>query len=246
VALARRVAVSGLFAVIVAVFVPVALACTSGSYTYAGLAGQATVSGVGARITPAASGFNVAFGHVAGWVGVGGPGMGPNGTDEWIQVGLSAFPQWTGNDVYYEVAQPDRAPVYRRVFASIAPGLGMRLAVLEMRARRDWWRVWVDGAPVSAPIFLPSSHSRWRPVVTGESWDGGQSACNDFVYRFDAIRIANHPGGLWSPLHSTDVLDNVNTIVKRRAPGAFDAAGGVFGLRTLADAGSTEVAAAQP
>ncbi len=38
----------------------------------------------------------VESGHVAGWVGVGGPGQGPGGANEWIQVGLNSLPG-TGN-----------------------------------------------------------------------------------------------------------------------------------------------------
>ena len=44
----------------------------------------------------------VSDGHVAAWVGVGGPGYGPKGADEWIQVGLSAFNADTTNHMYYE------------------------------------------------------------------------------------------------------------------------------------------------
>ena len=38
--------------------------------------------------TPAVAGSSS---HVAGWVGVGGPGLGPHGEDEWLQVGLATF-----------------------------------------------------------------------------------------------------------------------------------------------------------
>ena len=36
---------------------------------------------------------NVLHGHVAAWVGVGGAGLGPGSTDEWLQVGISARPE---------------------------------------------------------------------------------------------------------------------------------------------------------
>src|SRR6266536_6298283 len=52
---------------------------------------------------PAAQAPKVRDGHIAGWVGVGGVGEGPDGTDAWIQVGLSAFRgDWTSR-MYYEV-----------------------------------------------------------------------------------------------------------------------------------------------
>ena len=36
------------------------------------------------------TGPRVAGGHVAAWVGVGGVGLGPNGTDQWLQVGFGS------------------------------------------------------------------------------------------------------------------------------------------------------------
>jgi hypothetical protein len=215
---------------------PSAMACAGGSYVYAGVAGDAPVAGVGASITPLPDDFQVRAGHIAGWVGVGGPGEGPNGTDEWIQVGFSAFPGSVGSDLYYEVARPGSTPVYHRVRAAVTPPAAMRVAVLEMHGRRDWWRVWVDGAPVSAPIYLPASDEQWRPVVTAESWDGGASTCNDFLYQFGSIRIASHPGGTWSPLAATTTISEPTTMVRRRTRDVFDAAGGPTGRRVLAQA----------
>jgi hypothetical protein len=212
-----------------------AFACSGRAYVYAGIAGTARVAGVGARITPAApAGFAVRAGHVAGWVGVGGPGEGPNGTDEWIQVGFSAFPDWLGNDLYYEVARPGAAPVYSRIRAGVQAGQPVRVSVLEMHEQRDWWRVWVDGEPASAPIHLPASHDRWRPVVTAESWDGGADICNDFDYRFDGIRIAREAGGIWHPLGGATTIDGLDTLVVRRSAGAFVAAGGPLARQLLA------------
>jgi hypothetical protein len=203
-----------------------ASACDGGPYVYAGIAGTVRVAGVGASITPALSAFDVRAGHVAGWVGVGGPGKGPHGTDEWIQVGFSAFPDWLGNDLYFEVARPGAAPVYSRLRAGVEAGHAVRVYVLEMRGRRDWWRVWVDGSPASAAIHLPSSDRTWQPVVTAESWDAGQSVCNDFGYQFDRIRVALDPGGMWSPIRSTTRIGSSETLLVRRSGGAFVAAGG--------------------
>ena len=74
--------------------------CADG-YTYAGRSSATRAHGVGAVLT-ALSRPRVADGHVAAWVGVGGVGQGPNGTNAWIQIGLSAFPGSEGN-LYYEV-----------------------------------------------------------------------------------------------------------------------------------------------
>jgi hypothetical protein len=242
----RRLALAAAFLVVGTFFVPSALGCGAGQYTYAGIVGGSTVSGVGARITPSASGFDVVAGHVAGWVGVGGLGQGPNGTNEWIQAGISAFPQWFGNDAYYEIARPHAAPVYHRISTSIPAGVPMRVSVLEIYRRPDWWRVWVNGSPASPAIHLPSSHARWRPVATAESWDGGTSLCNDFLYRFEAVSVAHAAGGRWSRLASASWIENANTRIASRTTSGFYAAGGEVGLRTLASALPTPLAAPQP
>jgi hypothetical protein len=208
------------------VLAPAALACTGGPYVYAGVAGSARVSGVGAALVAASEGFSVQSGHVAGWVGVGGPGQGPQGTDEWIQVGFSAFPSWNGNDLYYEVARPGAAPRYSLIRSAVSSGTRVRVSVLEMRGRRDWWRVWVNGSPASKPIHLPASHRRWRPVVTAESWDAGGAGCNAFAYRFGTIRVAMNPGGAWVPMRGTQPIDSRNTFVVRGSNGDVVAAGG--------------------
>src|SRR5438876_3018900 len=84
--------------------------CGVSSYSYAGVSSIEARYGVGAQIT-AVRKPDVTKGHVAAWVGVGGAGLGPNNTDEWLQVGLSAKP---GEDpaLYYEVARPNQAPRY--------------------------------------------------------------------------------------------------------------------------------------
>ena len=57
-------------------------ACSKRAYTYAGFAGAARSHGVSATITQLAP-PEVANGHVGAWVGVGGPGEGAGGSDEW-------------------------------------------------------------------------------------------------------------------------------------------------------------------
>src|SRR5689334_1970719 len=79
-------------------------ACGVSSYSYAGLAAASGGYGVAATITPL-SRPTVRGGHVAAWVGVGGPGAGPHGADEWLQVGISVEPS-RGDALYYELAAP--------------------------------------------------------------------------------------------------------------------------------------------
>lgn len=211
-----------------------ATACNEGSYVYAGLAGQTRVAGVGAQITPAEGSFDVLAGHVAGWVGVGGPGEGVHGQDEWLQVGFSSIAGASGHDLYYEVAKPGSAPRYRRLRAGLEPGASARVAVLEMRHRQNWWRVWVNGEAATQPIYLPASDRRWQPIVTAESWDGGASVCNDFGYRFAAIRIAQSAGGMWSPFTAAATIHNRETAVYRAAGGFFASAGTTLRLTAAA------------
>jgi hypothetical protein len=167
----------------------------NGGYTYAGH--QATRKGHGVRATiNAVSLPEVAAGHVAAWVGLGGPGLGPNGEDMWIQVGLASMPG-LGTILYAEIARPGKTPQFVLLQDDVPVGESRRLAVLEMSRRPERWRVWVDGAPVTKPIHLPGSGGRWAPVATAESWNGGQVACNRFAFRFERVSVSQGRGGSW-------------------------------------------------
>ena len=205
-----------------------AFACgNTGGYSYAGLASPSHAFGISALITPLDA-FDVFNGHVAGWVGVGGPGEGPNGTNEWLQIGLSGFPGVHGSDLYYEVTQPGRFPTYHQVDANLPVGKPVKVSVLEMHNRPDWWRVWLNHKPASAPIRLPGSHGRWSPIATAESWDGGTGgACNAFLYRFRQVSVAHVAGGGWHPLSGGFPISSSVTRVRRsHGAAAFLAAEG--------------------
>ena len=212
-----------------------ALACGVGGYSYAGLGATAPAFGIGATVTPL-SGFDVVYGHVASWVGVGGPHQGPNGSDEWLQVGFISFPELTGNNLYYELTLPNRPPTYHQLATNLPMGKPARFAVLEMHGRPDWWRVWLNGSPASKPIYMPGSHRRWAPIATAESWDGGTAgACNGFLYRFHKVSIAQAPGGGWQQLVRGYAITGSSTRIERSTTqGAFLAAEGNVALRTLA------------
>jgi hypothetical protein len=211
-----------------------ALACGSNGYSYAGVGAAQRAFGISASVA-AVSGFPVLNGHVAAWVGVGGPGGGPGGTDEWLEIGLSGFPTVTGSDLYYEVSQPDGFPVYHQVASNLPAGKASRVGVLEMHGRPNWWRVWLNGRPVSKPIRLPQSHDRWAPIATAESWDGRtHGACNTFLYHFRHIRVARAPGGGWHGLSGGYPIRSSATRVRRsRGGGAFLAAEGDQATRLL-------------
>src|SRR6266849_2123494 len=161
----RRLAVGSLVAASALFGAPLALACGTGGYSYAGVASASHAYGIGATVTPLA-GFNILSGHVAGWVGVGGPGQGVNGADEWLQVGFSGFPELTGNDLYYELQLPGKEPTYHQLATDLPLGKPARIAVLEMHNRPNMWRVWVNGSAASQPIYLAGSHHRWSPIAT--------------------------------------------------------------------------------
>lgn len=173
---------------------PAQVACADG-YTYAGRLSATRAHGVRATLTALAK-PQVAAGHVAAWVGVGGVGEGPNGSDAWIQIGLSAFPG-SESRLYYEITRPGAPPTYNEVNPSVRVGERFRVAVLEMGKQPNYWRVWVNGKPVSAPVELSGSSGKWRPIATAESWAGTGSACNGFSYRFESVRVSAAAGGSW-------------------------------------------------
>ncbi|HEY7420412.1 MAG TPA: hypothetical protein VH541_00250 [Gaiellaceae bacterium] len=213
-----------------------ALACgNSTGYSYAGVGASSPAYGIAATITPLDA-FDVVNGHVAGWVGVGGPGEGPNGTNEWLQIGYSGYPSLTGSDIYYEVAMPRRVPSYHQIAAALPVGTVARVAVLEIRNRPNWWRVWLNHRPVSRPIRLPQSHGRWSPIATAESWDGGTGGtCNTFLYSFRRVSLAHAAGGGWRQLTGGFAIRSAATRVERhRGAAAFFAAEGRPAFRLLA------------
>ena len=167
----------------------------SSGYGYAGFQANHLGHGVRAALTGLADNA-VVDGHVAAWVGVGGPGKGPNGSDEWLQVGLASF-AGSPRNLYYEVTRAGGSPVFHLVESNVPQGALHRVAVLEMSRRPGTWRVWVDGRPVSEPIELAGSSRRWQPIATAEAWDGGSGGCNAFAFRFERVELASGLGGSW-------------------------------------------------
>jgi hypothetical protein len=175
-------------------------AAGNGGYSYAGH--QATEHGHGARaiITLTREAF-VESGHVAGWVGVGGPGQGPNGEDAWIQVGIAVIEQ-TKPFLYAEITRGGRYPKLIILEEDIQVDQSRSLAILEMAGRPGWWRVWVDGRPATKPVKLRGSSGRWAPIATAESFNGGRVACNRFAFRFERVSVSHGPGGAWQTFQS--------------------------------------------
>jgi hypothetical protein len=175
-------------------------ACVTGThsgYAYAG--NQASYRGHGVRATITMTRTpSVEAGHVAGWVGVGGPGQGADGEDAWIQGGIASLP---GMDpmIYAEITRAGRTPQLIPISDNVAPGRGHTLAVLEVGSRPGWWRVWVDGRAVTKPVHMRGSSSRWAPIATAESWNAGTAVCNSFGFRFERVSVSYGGGGSWRP-----------------------------------------------
>jgi hypothetical protein len=201
-----------------------AAGCGVSSYSYAGVSSIAARYGVGAQIA-ALRRPDVRNGHVAAWVGVGGSGLGPNGTSEWLQVGISAVP---GQDpaLYYELARPNETPRYVMLKGHVRLGQTFNVAVLESRRHPGSWRVWVNGESLTSRIYLPGSHGAWRPVATAESWNGDMSGtCNSFAFKFSQLRVAAQPGGAWQPLQGRVLADTGYRVLQKTA-GTLVAVGG--------------------
>jgi hypothetical protein len=194
-------------------------ACAA-DYSYAGLQSSVAVAGIEATVTAMAP-PQVAWGHIGGWVGVGGPGMGPNGTDAWIQVGLSSFANDRTSRIYYEIALPGGTLRYVEIDTNVAVGEPHRLAVRESPSAPGWWRVIVDDRPVSAAVHLPGSHGRWKAQAFGESWNGGHAVCNAFDYSFAGVQVAQ--AGSWIAMRAASLLQDPAYHVVRRSLAAFRA-----------------------
>ena len=169
----------------------------NGGYSYAG--NQASYRGHGVRATITMTRApSVEAGHVAGWVGVGGPGQGANGEDAWIQAGIASLPGM-GPMLYAEITRRGRAPRFLPIEESVAPGQRHEVAVLELADRPGSWRVWVDGHAVTEAVRMRGSSGRWAPIATAESWNGGTAACNSFAFLFERVSVSYGGGGSWRP-----------------------------------------------
>jgi hypothetical protein len=168
---------------------------------------------------------------VAAWVGVGGPNEAPDGTAEWLQVGMNSARGSVANHLYYEYVRPGISVQYVQLAANVPVGQSVRVAVLKTATGRDLWRVWVDGKPVSDPISLPGSEGRLTPVATAENFDGGApGVVNTFSYSVAGLRVATRAGGVWRAFRSGKLRQDDGVQVVVGAPGSFVAGSAVAGL----------------
>jgi hypothetical protein len=192
-----------------------AATCASSTYSYAGVSSIKARYGVAASISVTQR-PTVRTGHVAAWVGVGGAGLGPGSTDEWLQAGISAMP---GEDpsLYYEVALPGHAARYVMLKGHVPLAKTYNVAVLESKSHPGTWRVWVNGTRMTDRIYLPGSHGAWRPVATAESWSGDATgSCNAYAFSFGKVKVASKPGGSWQPIQGRVLADAGYRLVQGR------------------------------
>lgn len=195
--------------------------CWAG-YSYAGVQSTARAYGVSATLTLSAR-STVDRGHVAAWVGVGGAGMGPGGSDEWVQAGI-AHDAGGADVLYYEFKRPGDAKATYVRLKSVDRGESHNIVVYERAGVRDSWRVLVDGVKVSDPISLPGSHGLFAPVATAENWDGGVAgSCNRYAFDFSSLAVRKDFGGAWAPMDLSRVLRDPAYELTLRASG-FSAA----------------------
>ena len=172
----------------------------AGGYSYAGHQADSRGHGVRASITLTRR-PKVGAGHVAGWVGVGGRGQGANGGDAWVQAGIASL-RGLGTVLYAEITREANERELVVVDDDVAVGRPYRVAVLEVADRPGWWRVSVDGVPVTAKVHMQGTSGRWAPIATAESWNAGTSACNDFAFRFEHVVVSADTRGAWQPFVS--------------------------------------------
>jgi hypothetical protein len=215
----RIALLAGVLALASALFAPAALACVRG-YSYAGLYSSSKASGVAATLTMLEQ-PSVLSGHVAGWVGVGGPALGPNGEDEWLQVGLATFADSTEGHLYYELTQPGHQPQYTELASGIQPGEKQRVALLELPFAHDSWVV-VSSAGMAGPFYLPGSHRAWEPIATAESYSDAGAECNRYAYRFGGVQLA-HTDGSWRNLRHGLELQDPGLSLRRHGASTFSA-----------------------
>jgi hypothetical protein len=197
--------------------------CGYDGYSYAGEAAVSPQSGISADIT-ALRQPKITTGHVAAWVGVGGIGLGPNGSNEWLQAGISAVPD-EPTSIYVEVARPNTEPRYHALPLQLAIGRTYQISVQESPTHPGSWSVWVDGVQKTGSIYLPGSHDAWKPIATTESWDGGSPACNAFSFKFTNVRTKTGATPAWSSMQSS-VIDAPDYRVTQRTLAGFTAVGG--------------------
>lgn len=189
--------------------------CSSHGYTYAGLAQNGAAHGVTATVT-AVSAPLVSGGHVAAWVGVGGRGVGPDGTNAWLQAGLATY-RGGASRLYYELMLPAG-----RKYVELERGVraGTRFTVSVLEAAPGTWHVVVNGRAASPAFALPASSSGLPAIVTAESWATTTQACNQYAFGFAGAQFIG-ADGMWHPFSKPQIIVSSSTQITRRSKTGF-------------------------
>lgn len=187
--------------------------CSAQGYTYAGLAQGEAVHGVTATLT-AVSAPRVAGGHVAAWVGVGGRGAGPGGSNVWLQAGLAAYPG-SGSRLYYELMLPEGRR-YVELRRGVRPGTRVTVSVLETAPQT--WQVVVDGRAASPAFALPAADL--PAIVTAESWATARQECNRFAFGFAGAQYLG-ADAVWHGFARPQIIVSSSTRITRRSATGF-------------------------
>jgi hypothetical protein len=195
---------------LVLLVVPVETA-SGATYLYGGVQSFGHVTGIAATLTPLTQ-PQVASGHVAAWVGVGGPGGGTGGIDDWLQAVVNGFED--GRMTVYIELRRGAYYYYRRVFTPLRLGLAHRFALRQTTPGR--WRGLRDRQTVGRHRLDPQ---RWPGQETTESWKVRGGSCNRFRYRLTTIRVLHDER--WRALASLLRFSDAGVAVKAHA-GAYD------------------------
>jgi len=192
--------------------------CSRNPYAYAGLFTNNPAQGITATLTTLAL-AHVPSGHVAGWIGLGGPHAGPNGQAEWLQTGLNTIAGGQ-SQLYAEIAQPGHPIKYLTLAATTKPGTPYRLTLEQTPGKTGTWQVLVNGKPATGRIALPVSND-FTPMAMSESWNAGTPTCNGYSYRFTRLQINNN--GTWRPLTNPSALTDTGYTITHQTNTSFTA-----------------------
>jgi hypothetical protein len=117
---------AGALVVVLVTAWPGAASAAAPGYCYAGLVGTKGPLGISGTLTARAPAV-VQAGHVAAWVGVGGPNEAPDGTAEWLQVGMNSARGSVNNHLYYEYSRPGIPVKYVQLAANVPVGQSVRV-----------------------------------------------------------------------------------------------------------------------
>lgn len=186
-------------------------ACPAG-HRYAGLLDERPAGGIAATINVRTQ-STMSSGFTAAWVNIGALSM-----RYWLQAGVnSTSNDPTRNNYYYEYNLPGYPePVYVNILSASDFGQAHRFSVSEVKGRRDFWQVVMDGRAVSPPIQLPGSWGHWIASTMAESYLPSETACNQYAYLISGVRVLAGGSG-WQRTVMDTVQDPGYQISKQAA-----------------------------